>query len=249
MSLPMLTKSVLARPSARDSRMPVAVAEDFQSSFSSDMDSASGVSRRSVEHTRPAHRVARSRIRSLPNWHHPSTALADVGKSIPAGFHLTRGKLLPLFPLRTKEPVVAPVVAPAKISHAALCLPVPHIHAPQTLFHRCFPAHHATLCRVVPHPAKLCRKHPFLYVVQEVASSNLAGPIFCRGICQNPAAAKAARRFCFPSLHVLPFPVLLASYVNVPFLPGFVASPALTAWFFPISAAGLWRKVATAPHP
>lgn len=185
MSLPMLTKSVLARPSARDSRMPVAVAEDFQSSFSSDMDSASGVSRRSVEHTRPAHRVARSRIRSLPNWHHPSTALADVGKSIPAGFHLTRGKLLPLFPLRTKEPVVAPVVAPAKISHAALCLPVPHIHAPQTLFHRCFPAHHATLCRVVPHPAKLCRKHPFLYGVQEVAGSNPAGPILSKPFAQR----------------------------------------------------------------
>jgi hypothetical protein len=32
------------------------------------------------------------------------------------------------------------------------------------------------LCQVVPHPAKSCRKHPFLYGVQEVESSNLSGP-------------------------------------------------------------------------
>ena len=39
-------------------------------------------------------------------------------------------------------------------------------------------AHESTLCRGVPHPAESCRKRPFLYGVQEVASSNLAGPIY-----------------------------------------------------------------------
>ena len=36
----------------------------------------------------------------------------------------------------------------------------------------------SALCRVVPRPAELCQKHYFIYGVQEVASSNLAGPIF-----------------------------------------------------------------------
>ena len=72
--------------------------------------------------------------------------------------------------------VVAPVVAPVKKSCAAPCLLVPHLHRPQSLFHRCFPAHDAALCQVVPHPAKSCRKHPFLYGVQEAAGSNPAGP-------------------------------------------------------------------------
>jgi hypothetical protein len=76
----------------------------------------------------------------------------------------------------TDMSVVAPVVAPVKKLCAAPCLLVPHLHRPQSLFHRCFPAHDAALCQVVPHPAKSCRKHPFLYGVQEAAGSNPAGP-------------------------------------------------------------------------
>ena len=73
--------------------------------------------------------------------------------------------------------VVAPVVAPVKKLCAAPCLLVPHLHRPQSLFHRCFPAYDAALCQVVPHPAKSCGKHPFLYGVQEAAGSNPAGPM------------------------------------------------------------------------
>ena len=65
-----------------------------------------------------------------------------------------------------------------------VCRPVPACAAPSSPakpLPQMLPAHDAALCQVVPHPAKSCRKHPFLYGVQEAAGSNPAGPMSHEG--------------------------------------------------------------------
>jgi hypothetical protein len=81
------------------------------------------------------------------------------------------------FPLEIRHSVVAPVVAPAQKSRAVLCRAVPWCPPPANPLRYRLSAPKSASCRVVPRPAELCQKHPFLYGVQEVAGSNPAGPI------------------------------------------------------------------------
>ena len=82
----------------------------------------------------------------------------------------------PIFSLKIAVARGSPGGSPGK---KILCRSVPTCAAhssPANSFLQRLSAHHSALCRVVPHLAESCLKHPFLYGVQEVASSNLAGP-------------------------------------------------------------------------
>jgi hypothetical protein len=99
------------------------------------------------------------------------------------------------------ETVVAPVVAPAKKSHAAPCRVMPSSDRPEGLMVKGFSGEDASLCRMVPHPAKTCQKPPILYGVQEVAGSNPVGPIFLReesASASHHAGGKRCEAFICP---------------------------------------------------